>query len=133
MRIKVFASLFALFVISVVVQADRGALPNVLAPILVLPGVDVLGHFVLIGLLALFVNLALGGRSIRLLGCRCLLGSAVVGPLVFLEELSQMFIPVRSFSLLDLAADGLGIACAGFFVGRWALDQKQRAVSESNV
>ena len=132
MRIKIIAILFAMFVIAVIVQADRGALPPALARYRVLPGADVLGHFVLIGILALLVNLAIGARTVTIIGRQCLVGSVVVGLLVFLEEFSQLYIPVRSFSLLDLTADGLGIACAGFLVGRWAPDRKVRTEPKGN-
>ncbi len=78
-----------------------------------LPGRDITAHFVLVGLVALFVALGfassrLGGRRLGALGCSLLVAAAVT-----LEEASQSLIPSRSFSLSDLLASYGGILVAG--------------------
>ena len=93
----------------VVVQADRGMLPAWLQGYRSIPFGDKLGHFVLVGLLAFLINLALEARSIRIGGRVILSGSFYVSIGVLLEEFSQLAVPTRSFSLSDLVADFLGI------------------------
>ena len=74
-----------------------------------LPHGDKIGHFLLMGSLALLVNLAMDVRRVNIRGRWFLLGSLIVGLIVTLEEVSQILIPARTFSLYDLAADYLGI------------------------
>jgi VanZ family protein len=52
-----------------------------------------------------------------------LLGSLVVVILAAAEEVSQLYIPGRSFDLLDLAADALGI---------WLLGRVPRRLAGTN-
>jgi len=54
----------------------------------------------LIGGMAFLINLALGLRELRWLGCDWLLGSVLVGVVFTLEEISQIWIPARTFDLL---------------------------------
>lgn len=78
-----------------------------------LPWGDKVGHFFLFGLLALVMNLALGGWSFALwrrAKVRVYLGSALVLVFVAVEELSQAWFPTRSCDGWDLTADVLGIA-----------------------
>jgi len=78
-----------------------------------LPHGDKIGHFLLMGSLALLVNLAMDVRRINIRGRYFLLGSLTVCLIVTLEELSQIAIPARTFSFYDLAADYLGIYLFG--------------------
>ena len=71
------------------------------------PGGDKLCHFLIFGGLALVANHSLRCRSV-------LLGSVAVLILAAAEEVSQLYLPGRSFDLFDLAADALGI----WFLGR---------------
>ena len=102
--------------------ADRRLLKPVYRFIGVHPGSDKVGHFVLIGALAGLLNLALGLRTVRWLGHPWLLGSVLVGLFCTLEEISQYWLPARSFDLLDLAGDYAGILFFGWLakrVARW--------------
>ena len=100
---------YAVFVVAVIALADVRGTHASFGLITRLPHGDKLGHFVLMGLLALFADLAAGQRDLG----RVPLAPAVVAGLVSLEELSQLWLPgLRSFDLLDLAADALGIASA---------------------
>ncbi|MEO8351841.1 MAG: VanZ family protein [Chthoniobacteraceae bacterium] len=83
------------------------------------PGSDKLGHFLLIGGMAFFLNLALRARTFRWLGRRWLIGSVLVAVAFTLEELSQRFISSRSFDLVDLAADFAGILFFGWLARRF--------------
>ena len=83
-----------------------------------IPGQDRTGHFVVMGLLCLCVNL--GFADARIAGRR--LGTPIVTLLVFLgvtlEEYTQALIPRRSFDPLDLLAGYAGIAIAAVAVAR---------------
>jgi polysaccharide biosynthesis protein VpsQ len=88
------------------------------------PGGDKLGHFVLLGAFAMLVDQALGMRDVAIARLRVPVGPAIVFAIVFLEELSQLwFRSTRSFDLVDLAADVLGIAVfvalGRVATGRW--------------
>ena len=106
----------------IIYLADRGLLRPVYAFIGVYPGSDKLGHFVLIGALAGLLNLALGLREVRWCGRGWLLGSVLVGLFCTLEEISQHWLPARSFDLLDLVGDYAGILFFGWLakrIARW--------------
>ena len=79
------------------------------------PGSDKAGHFVLIGAMAFFLNLALRCRRLGPI----LLGSLIVFVVFAGEEFSQLFIPGRHFDWIDLSADVLGIATADFLARRF--------------
>jgi polysaccharide biosynthesis protein VpsQ len=115
---------FILFLGWVILRADQGSMPVLIAKIYAFPQGDKVGHFVLMGSLAFFVNLALGGRKISLFKCRLYLGSALVTLAVALEEFSQMFFRGRHSSLGDLAASIAGILLVGTLLAWLALKRK---------
>jgi VanZ family protein len=80
---------------------------------------DKVGHCAIMFTLSALANLALGCRSIRLGSQSVLLGTAIVTLGVTAEEFSQMWIPSRTFDLLDLSADLVGIACGAFAARRY--------------
>lgn len=107
---KWLAVLFALLIVLIIVLADLGALPWFLEVWNDYPYGDKAGHFLLYGLLTLFVDLALF-RSFRSQSRRrvAVMIGLVLALLIGLEEFSQQFIAERTFSLLDLAAGYLGV------------------------
>ncbi|MBX3272745.1 MAG: VanZ family protein [Sandaracinaceae bacterium] len=105
---------YAAVVIAIVAVADLGGAATLFSAVAHVPYGDKLGHFALIGALALLADLAAGRRDARLGRLRVPLASAVVFALVLAEEVSQLAVPARSFDLLDLLADALGVAV---FVG----------------
>ncbi len=86
-----------------------------------LPGGDKLGHFLIIGGFAFTLNYALCCRTVPIAGAPVLLGSLIVLALAAAEEVSQLFIPGRSFDLLDFVADALGIWLLGRLARRTAV------------
>lgn len=113
---------WVLMCLFIIYLADRGLLKAVYRFIGVHPGSDKLGHFVLIGGSAGLLNLALGLRTVRWCGRGWLLGSVIIVIFCTLEEISQHWLPARSFDLLDLAGDYAGIFCFGWLakrVARW--------------
>lgn len=104
--------LYVLILIGIIWLADTGSL-NVRALARQIPYFDKLGHFILIGLLAFFVNISWHCARFRLRQLSPMKGGTIVFILVTLEECSQYFIPSRTFDWTDLAADVLGIVVFG--------------------
>lgn len=100
--------------------ADRSALPVIITLLYAFPFGDKVGHFVLMGLLAVAVNLLVPVRPVRLGISRwtVLLGTLLVALGITLEELSQLLFRARTFSLVDLA-----FSYAGIFVADVALQR----------
>ena len=84
-----------------------------------LPGRDKTGHFLLMGSFAAVSVLAFARRR---LGARCVSAPivlAVVALLVALEECAQLWLPNRTFSLVDLASSLAGVTCFGALAAFW--------------
>ena len=99
-------------VIAIVLTANAGLLPRLLGRWYDIPAGDKLAHFVLIGLLAYLADGAIRAPGFLLGGLRLPRGSTLVWIGVTLEELSQLFLTHRTFSLTDLLCDYAGIAVA---------------------
>ena len=113
---KTFRWLTAFFVVLlllIILAADLGLAPAFFNLINSFSFGDKLGHFVLLGLLALLVNLGFPTRRAALLGAPLLTSSLIIAGVITLEEFSQLFLAYRSFSLLDLAANYAGIFLFG--------------------
>jgi VanZ family protein len=108
---------FAAFILYIIVCADRGTMPAWTQIIYKLPGQDRLGHVLLIGTLGLLLNLAFPRRAV--------LVTVVLAWLVTAEEISQLWFPTRSFDLLDLAADFIGILVAYWLARQWPVDSRR--------
>src|SRR5689334_23779035 len=93
---KYLAILFGLFILLVIVLADTEHLPRFIKVIYDFPYGDKLGHFILYGLLALFVTLALMGTfSNRTSKHVALTTGLVLALLIGLEEFSQRYFSSR--------------------------------------
>ena len=79
------------------------------------------GPFIRIGGPAFLLNLSLGVREVRWLGLGWLVGSGRVGTVFTLEEISQLWIPSRTFDFLDLAGAYTGILFFGWLAKRVAV------------
>ncbi len=100
---------FASFIVWAVYTANMGHHNMVFDYAKSLPYGDKIGHFFLMGLLAMFANLALNYRRL-VWGKRAIwLGTVLVATVVVIEEFTQIYVPIRTFDLGDLAADFLGI------------------------
>lgn len=106
------AALYAALLASIVVLADLGETETgrIIDRVRSVPHGDHIAHFVLMGSLALLVNLAIGPRRVTRLAIP--LGTAIVAVIVTLEEISQLWMHHRTFDPVDLAADFLGIGLA---------------------
>ncbi|MDQ3037265.1 MAG: VanZ family protein [Myxococcota bacterium] len=109
----VIAAAQAALVATIVFLADTDRLAPLLTAVHAVPLGDKLGHVVLMGTLALTVDLALHARTVTVARVPLRVGSMAVLAVVVLEELSQRWLPSRNFDLGDLAADVIGIAIGG--------------------
>ena len=103
------AFIFSFFIIGIIVLADLGML-DIVGFVNKIPYGDKAGHFILYGILALLIDLALV-RSVpfprrRLLVFRVAL---ILILIIGLEEYSQQFFPNRTFDLVDLTFSYLGV------------------------
>ncbi len=110
---KLIAILFAVFLVALVILANLGLGSSFYSFIRIIPGGDKTGHFVLFGLMSFFLNSALDGKLINFHLLKMMKGSFILIVIITIEELSQYFIPTRTFSLLDLGASYLGVYCFG--------------------
>jgi VanZ family protein len=117
MKTKLLAIAYFVFLAVVVYCADSHAHLRLFSFIRSIPGGDKCGHFLLMGGFTFLLNLSLSGRVVRFAGKTFLIGSILALTLITIEELSQRFIPYRTFDLLDLTADYLGV----FVFGRLAI------------
>lgn len=100
---------FFVFILWVIYLANTGGSSVFFELIRVLPYGDKLGHFFIFGTLTFLFNLAAQLKSFPIGQFRIYYGTAIVSIFVFTEEISQGFIPSRTFDLMDLTADALGI------------------------
>lgn len=129
---KWLAVLFGLFVVGIIVLADLGLL-GILGFVNRIPFGDKMGHFILYGILTLLIDLALirplPSPSRRLLVFRVAL---ILALLIGLEESSQQFFAKRTFDLVDLVFNYLGVIFFSWvalktYTGRHEPESKSRA------
>jgi polysaccharide biosynthesis protein VpsQ len=103
--------LFGIFILLVIALADAGRL-GILASLYRFPFGDKIGHFLLYGVLALLVDLTLFGSFPRTRRKRLAMSSGLLlALLIGVEEFSQQLFANRTFSLADLSASYVGVAC----------------------
>ncbi|MCA9606667.1 MAG: VanZ family protein, partial [Myxococcales bacterium] len=116
--LPIVLAVYAVFIVAIIVAANLGGTNEVFHLITRLPLGDKIGHFVLIGVLGMLVDLVAGRRDARPLRAyprlRFPLAPAILFVVVLGEELSQAFLPTRTCDAGDLLADLLGMAT---FVG----------------
>lgn len=73
------------------------------------PYADKVLHFTLFGMVAFWLNLWMGGRKTTILGVSVPLAILIPLSFAFTEECLQHFSPLRTFDLVDLMGDVLGM------------------------
>lgn len=131
MKTKVAAAIYFVALAAIIVLANIRETQPLFQPVRNLPMGDKGGHFLLMGGFSLMANLALGARNVRIRHTNALLGSLIVGAVVFCEEASQILVPGRTFDLMDLAADAAGIWVSGE-AARWLLGRFGRHQGSCN-
>lgn len=112
-RIRIITVTYVFILAGIVVLADVPETQYLFTFIRSLPLGDKIGHFCLMGMLSLLVNLALNAKTFCVWKLDYLLGSLIVAAVVTTEEFSQMFIGGRTFDLYDLIFDYAGILLLG--------------------
>ncbi|MBN2161657.1 MAG: VanZ family protein [Pontiellaceae bacterium] len=117
--IKLSAGFYSVFIIALIVLADRGMLPGWMTGCAEFPYGDNVGHFILFGGLSMVCTVATRFKQMHFFR-PLFLGCAVTLVFVTAEEFSQRLLPTRTFSLSDLFADYAGIAFLGqFLCSKW--------------
>ena len=111
-NIRLLFFLYCIFIVAVLLVADLGLMPNISALLQGYSGLDKVGHFILVGILAWLFNSAFRLGQLNLGRLRIFIGTIVVVTVVTLEEVAQLWIYTRRFELIDLLAGYLGIATA---------------------
>jgi VanZ family protein len=117
-RARWLALIFLLFILLVILAADLNAIPPFVRALYNFPNGDLVGHFVLYGLLAGLLAHAFPRRWGRLPAV-----SLALLTFAALEEFSQSFVAVRTASWADFACSALGI-----LLGTW-LALRRRATA----
>lgn len=129
MKMKWLAGIYALILIVIVFLADRKDYQFLFKFVRNMPYGDKAGHFILMGLFSLMLNLALSCKTVKLWKLNLLMGSLIVTLVVTLEEFSQLFVRYRSFDLIDLVFDYAGIFLFGqlayYLTKRWSVKMGQ--------
>ncbi len=112
-RIKILTIIYIFILAGIVVLADVRQTRYLFTFIRRLPLGDKIGHFCLMGMFSLLVNLALSAKIFRFWKLNYLLGSLIVLTVATAEEFSQIFIRGRTFDLGDLVFDCAGIIIFG--------------------
>jgi VanZ family protein len=120
--------LYAAMLATILVLADARLLPAFAQPLRDTPGLDKAIHFGMFGVLALLVNLSLVHRGKWPLAGAIVTGSMIVAVLATAEELSNLLVATREYSVGDLAANYLGVLCVGV-LPFWS--RQRKAVSSS--
>ncbi|GAA3928577.1 VanZ family protein [Litoribacillus peritrichatus] len=121
MKWKLFATAFFGFICWVIYLADSGKENIFLVIVHAIPYGDKVGHAVLYGLLAFLMNMAFNMKSMPPLKVKPFrnvilpMGAVLVFLFAFLEELTQMYFPNRTFDGGDLIADFVGITLFSWF------------------
>ncbi|MCI5130155.1 MAG: trypsin [Candidatus Electrothrix sp. EH2] len=102
-------TLFLAFFLYVIYAANQETLPLFIRQLYIFPGGDKAGHFVLLGIASFFANQVLYPRHFLVFGKVFFVGSLIVLVAITAEEISQVFIASRTFDLIDLSFNYLGI------------------------
>lgn len=111
--IRIITLIYVFILAGIVVLADLYGTQNLLDFVGNIPFGDKIGHFCLMGMFSLLLNLALKAKKFRFWKLNYLLGSLIVLAVVTAEEFSQIFIAGRTFDSIDLLFDYAGIFIFG--------------------
>ena len=117
MKTKILALFFLVFVLLVIITADKGTLAAPIRALYDFPNGDKVGHFCLYGILAFLLASAFprpfkwGHLSVPVVILALLLFAAT-------EEYSQSFFSTRTSDVVDLTFSCLGILCGTWLASR---------------
>ncbi len=108
--VRALALLYAAALLSIVALADVGTLGPLVRGLHAVPMGDKVAHLVLATMLGYLAAAFPGAPRLSIGSMRIPIAVPFVVLVATLEEISQQFIPGRTYDLRDLAADFLGIA-----------------------
>lgn len=109
-HLKVSAIICIAFIFVVIALSDIRETQHLFREIRKYPFADKTSHFLLLGSLSLTLNILLNFRLLKANKFKIFLGSLAAFILITVEEISQIFIPNRTFDHMDLLASYLGIS-----------------------
>lgn len=112
-HLKWITGLYIIFLCTISVIADSDAGKPIFSILKIVPDSDKALHFLLIGMLAFFINQNMKNKTVRLWSIELLVGSLIVTGIFTIEEFSQLFLVNRRFSLADMFANYAGIFLFG--------------------
>ncbi len=127
---RILSVIFGLLLLALVIVADLNLAPDLLSVIYVLPFGDKIGHFILMGVMSLLLNV--WTQPSRVTPLRISRTSLFFFAIVAIEEASQIFFPTRTVSWIDLSADMAGIFLLGELgcqLGHTIVDKKSPGYS----
>lgn len=127
---RILALSFFILIIWIIYNANVGNQIFLFKAVNHIPFRDKMGHFILFGILTWCLNFGFNYRRINLLSKKFFLGTTLVTVFVVIEEFSQVFIPLRSFDLVDLLADAIGIIAFDFLSRKTGKKLENREVSK---
>ena len=107
---KIILLFYFLFICWIIYSADLGHTNDLILLSKAVPYGDKVAHFLLYGILAFLLNLALNLRPIKFKEFSLQLGAVIVLTFAVLEEFTQILLANRNFELVDILMDILGIA-----------------------
>lgn len=113
---KIFAYLFIVLVIFIMLSATFQWENPIMGLIKGFKYGDKFAHLILIGILAYCINYLLKFKTIKRFNQNLLVGTIAITVFITLEELSQIWISTRTFDLMDLSANYVGIAIATLII-----------------
>ena len=115
---RALAFLYGSLLLALVVLDDLGVLENVMSRVDALPFGDKLIHIVLAAGLGFFAASVVPAPALAIRAARIPVATLIVALIIVLEEFSQRFLRFRTFELLDLAADAIGLTLGTVLVLR---------------
>lgn len=112
-------ALLFLFILWIIFEADGGKDNYFINLADTVPFGDKLGHTALYGVLALAMNRALRMKTLKVGKWKIFLGALIVLSFALLEEMTQLAFATRTFDLLDIAGDIIGVAAFSSLSFRW--------------
>ena len=107
---RVFLPLsFFIFISYIIFLADTANYNFAFSLVGNIPYGDKIAHAGLYGIMALLLNFGLNFKQVKHFGVSLQLGALLVFIFAGLEELTQYYIPSRTFDLGDLLADFIGV------------------------
>ena len=105
---------FGLFCAAIILAANFQIGRPVFVAVHSIPFGDKIAHFLLVGVLAVVLNMAMNAATVRLGPVVLLRGNLILYLLATAEELSNALQPYRSLSLTDMVFNWLGIFAFGW-------------------